>query len=120
MLHEDWDLFDTAHVVFRPRRMTPEQLAEGYAWCYERLFSHASIWRRRPRDRRAILPYLAMSYLYKRSNTLWHRLIRHDLPHAVWSPLVEWTRRRHVAFRRRLAGRTESSRICAAPAPGGV
>jgi hypothetical protein len=27
-------LYDTAHVVFRPRRMSPEQLAEGYAWCY--------------------------------------------------------------------------------------
>ncbi len=107
LLHEDWELFDTAHVVFRPRHMTPERLAEGYAWCYEQLFSHASIWRRRPDDWRAALPYLLMSYLYKRSNEMWRHLIRHDLTHAVWSPLVEWTRRRHVAFRRRLAARTE-------------
>jgi len=119
LLHRDWDLFDTAHVVFRPRRMEPDELAEGYAWCYERLFSHASIWRRRPEDWRSVLPYLAMSYLYKRSNAVWHRLIRHDLTHAVWSPLVEWTRRRHLAFRRRLA-RTGAAPVCAAPAPGGV
>ena len=59
--------------------MTAEQLAEGYAWCYGRLFSHASIWRRRPHDVRAVLPYLAMSYLYKRSNRLWYWLIRHAL-----------------------------------------
>ena len=79
LLHRDWSLYDTAHVVFRPRHMTPEELAEGYAWCYERLFSHGSIWRRRPDDWRAVPPYLAMSYLYKRSNRLWHLLIRHRL-----------------------------------------
>ncbi|TMQ34493.1 MAG: B12-binding domain-containing radical SAM protein, partial [Planctomycetota bacterium] len=102
LLHKNWDLYDTAHVVFRPRHMTPEQLAQGYGWCYRRLFSHASIWRRRPADMRAVLPYLAMSYLYKRSNRLWHLLIRHRLTAVVWRPLVEWTRRRHVRYRRRL------------------
>jgi radical SAM superfamily enzyme YgiQ (UPF0313 family) len=102
LLHKNWDLYDTAHVVFRPRHLTPEQLAEGYAWCYQRLFSHRSIWRRRPADCRAVLPYLAMSYLYKRSNRLWHLLIRRRLTAWVWHPLVEATRRRHVRFRRRL------------------
>jgi radical SAM superfamily enzyme YgiQ (UPF0313 family) len=105
ILHKDWSRYDTAHVVFRPRHMTPEELSEGYAWCYERLFSHGSIWRRRPEDWRAVLPYLAMSYLYKRSNRLWHLLIRHRLTGPVWRPLVEWTRRRHLRFRRRLESR---------------
>lgn len=103
LLHRNWDLYDTAHVVFRPRRMSAEQLADGYAWCYERLFSHASIWRRRPVDWRAVPPYLAMSYLYKKSNAFWHLLIRTRSTAWVWRPLVEWTRRRHVQFRRRLA-----------------
>ena len=67
LLHRDWSRYDTAHVVFRPRGMSEAQLAEGYAWLYRRLFSHASIWRRRPRDWRPVTPYLAMSYLYKRS-----------------------------------------------------
>ncbi len=49
ILHRDWDRYDTAHVVFQPKHMSCEQLDDGYAWCYERLFSHASIWRRRPR-----------------------------------------------------------------------
>ncbi|MDB5293313.1 MAG: hpnP 2 [Phycisphaerales bacterium] len=103
LLHRNWDLYDTGHVVFRPKHMTPEELAEGYAWCYRRLFSHASIWRRRPEDWCAVLPYLAMSYLYKRSNRLWRMLIRHQLTATAWRPLVEWTRRRHVKFRARLA-----------------
>jgi len=103
LLHRDWSLYDTSHAVFRPRHMTPEELEEGYAWTYQRLFSHASIWRRRPEDWRAVAPYLAMSYLYKRSNRLWRLLIEHDLVHAVWSPLVELTRLRHLRFRERLA-----------------
>jgi hypothetical protein len=83
--------------------MTVAELAAGYAWCYRRLFSHRSIWKRRPRDARAVLPYLAMSYLYKRSNRFWHFLIRHQLTSRVWRPLVELTRRRHLRFRRALA-----------------
>jgi radical SAM superfamily enzyme YgiQ (UPF0313 family) len=102
ILHRDWSKYDTAHVVFRPRHMTAEQLAEGYVWCYDRLFSHGSIWRRRPADWRAVLPYLAMSYLYKRSNRFWHLLIKYQLTSLVWRPLVEWTRHRHVGYRRRL------------------
>lgn len=102
LLHRVWEKYDTAHVVFKPKRMTVEQLAAGYEWCYRRLFSSASIWRRRPEDWRAVMPYLAMSYLYKRSNRIWHLLIKHGLTHTVWRPLVEWTRRRHVKFRGRL------------------
>ncbi len=103
LLHTDWDLYDTAHVVFQPRRMTPDDLYRGYAWAYSRVFSHRSIWRRRPARLSAVLPYLGMSYLYKKSNRLWPVLIRLGLTHAVWYPLVELSRRRHLRWRRRLA-----------------
>ncbi len=107
LLHKNWSMYDTAHVVFQPRHMTPEELADGYAWCYRRLFSHRSIWRRRPQDPRAVPAYLAMSYLYKRSNHLWYFLIRSRLTGWVWRPLVEWTRRRHLKFRHGLEASTE-------------
>jgi radical SAM superfamily enzyme YgiQ (UPF0313 family) len=100
--HRNWDEYDTGHVVFRPKHMSCEELEQGYAWCYERLFSHGSIWRRRPQDPRAVLAYLAMSYLYKRSNRFWHLLIRRRLTHAVWRPLIELSRRRHLRLRTRL------------------
>jgi radical SAM superfamily enzyme YgiQ (UPF0313 family) len=103
LLHRDWSRYDTGHAVFQPRHMTPEELEAGYAGCYERLFSHRSIWQRRPADVRALLPYLAMSYLYKRSNRLWALLIRNRLTARVWRPLVEISRRRHLSFRTRLA-----------------
>ncbi len=102
ILHRDWDLYDTAHVVFQPKHMSCEELDAGYAWCYQELFSHRSIWRRRPADPNAVLAYLAMSYLYKRSNRFWHLLIRHRLTGAVWRPLIEHSRRRHLRLRPRL------------------
>jgi len=120
LLHEDWDRYDTAHVVFRPKHMTAEQLFEGYAWSYRRLFSHASIWKRRPEDKGAVLPYLAMSYLYKRSNRFWYPLIRFRLTGPVWRPLVSWTRLRHVAFRKRLAARPAGPARAAAVISAGV
>lgn len=101
ILHRNWDLYDTAHVVFKPRLMSQSQLQMGYERCYQRLFSHASIWRRRPDDWRAVLSYLAMSYLYKKSNWYWHFLIQNRLTATAWKPLVELSRRRHMRFRRR-------------------
>jgi hypothetical protein len=89
-------------VVFKPKQMSVEQLLDGYAWCYRRVFSHASILRRRPEDPGAVPAYLAMSYLYKRSNLFWHLLIKHRLTARLWRPLVEQSRRRHLRFRVRL------------------
>lgn len=102
LLHQDWSLYDTAHCVFQPRLMSPEELEAGYAWLYRRLFGLGSIWARRPRHAPAVLPYLAMALLYKRANPLWQFLIRHRLTHAVWSPLVHLTRLRHLRYRARL------------------
>jgi hypothetical protein len=53
-------------------------------------------------DWQAVPLYLAMSYLYKRSNRFWHLLIKHNLVNPVWKPLVEMTRWRHVRYRRQL------------------
>jgi radical SAM superfamily enzyme YgiQ (UPF0313 family) len=108
LLHRNWDLYDTSHAVFRPKHMSPEQLEEGYAWCYQKLFSHRSIWRRRPADRAAVPGYLAMSYLYKRSNFFWHLLIRHRLTARAWRPLVNEARRRHLKWRQKLERTPES------------
>ncbi|MBN2329545.1 MAG: B12-binding domain-containing radical SAM protein [Candidatus Omnitrophica bacterium] len=100
LLHRNWDLYDTSHCVFLPKRLSPDQLEEGYRWCYKRLFSHRSIWRRRPSQLADAPGYMAMSYLYKRSNRLWTFLIRHRLTHAVWRPLIQAARWRHCRFRR--------------------
>ena len=103
ILHRNWSRYDTGHAVFRPKHMSAETLEEGYGWLYRRLFSARSIWARRPRQASAVPAYLGMAVLYKRCNPLWSLLIRHDLTHAVWRPLVELTRRRHLRARAALA-----------------
>ncbi|MGD2271514.1 MAG: radical SAM protein [Desulfobacterales bacterium] len=118
ILHRDWDRYDTAHVVFRPRHMTPNELRTGYRWCYRKIFSLQSIVRRCPRGTGDILPYLSMSILYKRSNYLWSLLIRHRLTHRLWRPLVERSRRRHLRFRKRLAKRRPAVGLITPVSPG--
>ena len=115
LLHRNWDQYDTAHVVYRPRLMTVDELNQGYAWCYQRLFSHRSIWARRPSDPNAVLAYLAMSYLYKRSNRFWHLLIKYQLTGAVWAPLLRHSQRRHLRFRRRIEAQGEAELASASP-----
>ena len=99
LLHRDWTLYDTGHVVFRPKHMTPEQLAEGYAWCYRRLFSHAlDLAAPAARTGGRCCPTWRCRTFTRRSNRLWHWLIRHRLTAAAWRRPGGVTRRRHVAF----------------------
>jgi radical SAM superfamily enzyme YgiQ (UPF0313 family) len=39
----DWNLYDTRHVVYRPARLNPTQLKEGYDWAYEEFYRWGSI-----------------------------------------------------------------------------
>jgi len=45
ILHEDWDLYDTRHTVFRPARLTPDALERGYWRAYESFYEWGSIFR---------------------------------------------------------------------------
>ncbi len=45
LLHSDWDLYDTRHVVHRPARMSATELEEGYWRSYERFYQWSAIWR---------------------------------------------------------------------------
>jgi radical SAM superfamily enzyme YgiQ (UPF0313 family) len=109
ILHRNWELYDTAHAVFRPKQMTAEQLEQGYAYCYRQLFALSSIWQRRPARWGAIPGYLGMSLLYKRCNRLWPFLIRHQLTGVMWRPLVELSRWSHLHFRRKISRQRTSN-----------
>lgn len=43
LLHSDWDRYDTRQVVFRPARLTPDELETGYWRAYERFYSWRAI-----------------------------------------------------------------------------
>jgi radical SAM superfamily enzyme YgiQ (UPF0313 family) len=43
ILHEHWQYYDTQHVVFRPARMTPEELYEGFRRAYRQTFTRRAV-----------------------------------------------------------------------------
>lgn len=43
ILTRDWDLYDTRQVVFRPARLTPERLKQGYDWAYREFYRWSAI-----------------------------------------------------------------------------
>jgi radical SAM superfamily enzyme YgiQ (UPF0313 family) len=78
MLHRDWDRYDTRQVVFTPRRLTAEQLEDGYWRAYRRFYRWPAIWRgastkERLPDR---LRHLAYAGGWKKFEPLWDLLIR--------------------------------------------
>lgn len=39
ILHYNWEYYDTQHVVFQPKNMTPERLDEGFKWAFKKTFT---------------------------------------------------------------------------------
>jgi hypothetical protein len=64
----DTDLrhYNTAHAVFRPNRLTPEELEHGYLWIYRQFYSWRSILHRWPVSPKQRLAYLQFSLLYRK------------------------------------------------------
>lgn len=46
LLHKNWEHYDTQHVVFQPKNMTPKQLDDGFMWAYQKTFTISSIYKR--------------------------------------------------------------------------
>jgi len=90
ILSRDWSRYDTAHVVFRPARMTEGELLRGYRHAYRELYRWPHVLARRPAGegwaRNAA--YVAMTALYKKADVLWRLLLPTRLTHAVWRPFV--------------------------------
>jgi radical SAM superfamily enzyme YgiQ (UPF0313 family) len=88
--HRDWDLYDTRHVVFQPRGLTPEQLETGYWRAYRDFYRWGALWRgaaTKPAlgDR---LRHLAYAGGWKKFEPVWDVLIRSgQVLHAL--PLLE-------------------------------
>ncbi len=74
IVDHDWSHYNTAHAVFTPRRMTREQLTEGYLWMYDQFYSLGCILKRMPRAREQWLPYLVFNLAYRKYGRLTSRL----------------------------------------------
>lgn len=77
LLHRDWDLYDTRHTVFKPARLTPDQLENGYWHAYERFYQWGNILRgARGKDLPGALRHIAYAGGWKKFEWVWHSLIR--------------------------------------------
>jgi hypothetical protein len=90
MLTYDWDLFDTRHVVYRPTKLSPEALKEGYDWAYREFYRWPSIVRGSLAH--GTIKHQAKHFCYaagwKKFERLWDAVIRaKQLP--AMTPLLE-------------------------------
>ena len=46
ILSFNWEDYDTMHVVFRPLKMSPEELYQGFKWAYRETFRFKNVWKR--------------------------------------------------------------------------
>jgi len=62
-----WENYDMNHVVYKPNKMTPKQLQEGFNWAYKRLYGYRSIIKRLFPFRRSGLFFSIQNYGFKRA-----------------------------------------------------
>jgi|RhiMetdeSRZDD1v2_1073273.scaffolds.fasta_scaffold169765_2 radical SAM superfamily enzyme YgiQ (UPF0313 family) len=78
MTSDDWDLFDTRHVVFKPAKMTAEALEAGYWRAYTEFYKWGAIWRgafAKP-GLQERLRHIAYAGGWKKFEPLWDWVIR--------------------------------------------
>lgn len=73
IIDRDWEKYDMNHVVFRPKKMTPEELQEGFNWAYRRLYGHRSILTRLFPFNRNSLFYGVQNYGFRQA---WKKTLR--------------------------------------------
>ena len=62
----DWGHYDGKHVVYRPSRMSPERLQEGFYWANHQFYSLPSIWKRLSGTSQRFVPRLLMNREFRK------------------------------------------------------
>jgi radical SAM superfamily enzyme YgiQ (UPF0313 family) len=85
----DWSKYDGKHVVYHPKRMTPEVLQEGFFWANRQFFSFPSIATRMSATSQRIAARWVMNWRFR-------QLIRRTCPSGHLSPLAKTLNRLRV------------------------
>src|SRR2546430_291632 len=88
----DWDLYDTRHVVYTPRAMSPTQLVDGYWRAYKDFYRWPKIisGARGQETTSAAIRHLLYAGGWKKFEPLWDRVIKTKRVAAIL-PLLEQT-----------------------------
>src|SRR5215813_10288420 len=78
LLHSNWDEYDTRHCVFKPKKLRPQELEEGYWQAYEDFYRWSSILRgaRTKLTLLRSLRHIAYAGAWKKFEPLWDLIIR--------------------------------------------
>jgi hypothetical protein len=90
IISDNWDLYDTRHVVYQPVGMRPEALEAGYWQAYADFYKWGAIFRSTAAhdDWRGRLRHLAYKAGWKKFEPLWDAVIRLQRV-ANFIPLLE-------------------------------
>ncbi|MGZ3680199.1 MAG: B12-binding domain-containing radical SAM protein, partial [Ktedonobacterales bacterium] len=78
LLHSNWDLYDTRHVVYRPAKLTPQALEAGYWRAYRNFYRWSAIGRGAWTHERWAerLRHVAYAGGWKKCEPMWDLIIR--------------------------------------------
>lgn len=65
IVERNWDYYDGQHVVFKPARMSQQQLREGIHWAWENSYSFSSIYKRLSRSGCSVAISIAANLGYR-------------------------------------------------------
>lgn len=67
ILTTDWSKYDMAHVVFKPKSMSPEELQDGYLQANREVYSWRSMLKRLPAFRRSLQVFGPMNWGFRKA-----------------------------------------------------
>jgi radical SAM superfamily enzyme YgiQ (UPF0313 family) len=62
--------YNTAHVVYKPKNMTAEELYNGYLWIYKEVYTFKNIMKRLPKSKKQWIPFLTFNFVYRKFGKL--------------------------------------------------
>jgi radical SAM superfamily enzyme YgiQ (UPF0313 family) len=78
ILTNNWDLYDTRHVVYQTKNLSAEQLEAGYQWAYREFYTWSNIFRASTNHDsvRHMIKHFAYSGGWKKFEALWNFMIK--------------------------------------------
>ena len=78
LLHDNWSLYDTRHVVYKTKGLSAEELKAGYDWAYQSFYSWSNIWKAswQHEEFKHTVKHFAYAGGWKKFEPLWNFMIK--------------------------------------------
>ncbi|MES1223595.1 MAG: radical SAM protein, partial [Bacteroidota bacterium] len=78
IIHSNWDLYDTRHVVYKTKGLSPNELKKGYDWAYKSFYSWSNICKASLQhdNLKQVTKHFAYAGGWKKFEPLWNFMIK--------------------------------------------